>query len=497
MTRAIKLYKSLDYVNLKDDFKQYLDCYEGDQKVMRKPEYLIEHELETKTAGKTIRRIREQRSAYVNLCEPIVSMWLSLLFRKEMTIPEEVLTLLGDFVDDIDGRGSSFESFCRDAIAKNYLLYGRPIVYITSLGEKPVTLKDELTAYRPIFKLIEPLAFVDYSREFKDVGRIGSLNFCRIEWEEILERSNPTQPIKKATRTKLFWLEDKKLVTQIFEAESEEKTEVSSKDETKDPRSWKPIEDPQVVSDWDEIPITAELDSESWVKDVIPHILKYFNLESVLDNICLFQAYQKIFIASDNMNKDDSIRLAEYALTILPSDANVQTVESVETSGLEKRLSQVLNNIFRIALNQVRQTSGESKAAEAADTQKEQKDMMLALIQSEAEAIENIINHAVRLFAKYYNKEAPKERVKINVPNDVTDADIVSKLVMAFKDELGELPVFKQELMKWFANRMNLEKKTEIFDEIESSVVATSQRGVTTENDLRANLLAGINEPQS
>lgn len=495
-----KLYRSKDFTEKCLDFVTLKDCYEGNQKTMRDTKYLIPHELETKVPqGANIRKIREERSTYTNLCEPIVSMWLSFLFRNELTIPDSVKEILGDeSLQNIDGRGSSFESFCRDHIAHDYILYGRTIVYPSAVGEAPVTKLQEGKSFKIVLKGIHPLSFVDYSRETTDPDNLNKLKFCRLEYNEILDRESPLSEVKEVVKSVALWLKDKKLYVQEFVFDDKEKSKKAVLDKCEDDRKWEPVTpEPLEFSDWDEIPIIAELDAESWLKDTVPHILKYYNTESVLDNICLYQAYQKTFVASDDMKAEDTIALAEYALSLLPADATITTVEPVNTESLERRLEKILNNIFRVALNQVRQTAGETRQVEAADTQKEQKDSMIALIQAEAEAIENIINESVRIYAKHLGKEAPADRVKLNISNDVTEADIVIRLVLAFKDELMKLPQMKQALMKWFAVQMNFDEKEELFDEIEQNIVQVSDATREGEQSIRSQLLRGINEPEA
>jgi len=177
----MKLFEHPEFKEIKEDYELWHELYEGDQKELKKSKYLWLHELETKPAGAGIRKLREQRSSYTNWAEVLVSLWTSILMRKDPIIPQEVMTLLGDLIDDVDGEGTSLVSFIRDQIVANTFIYGKPIVKVDALGERPNSLAEEQDAiYRPFMQIIDPKSFKDWKLEKKDVKNLNKLQFCRL-----------------------------------------------------------------------------------------------------------------------------------------------------------------------------------------------------------------------------------------------------------------------------------------------------------------------------
>jgi len=501
----IKLSFHPDYVEKREKFVTYRDMYDGDQQTLKRSEYLWMHELERQVDGHGIRSIREQRSSYTNFIEPIISIWTSLFFRKDPEIPPEVETMLGDAMNNIDGKGTSLITFIKDEILTNALLYGRPILRVNALGDKPKTKAEQesTTKFRPYFEIINPLQFVDWQLETQDPDKLNKLVFCRIVYEEMQPRLNAEEPVVVKTISKQYTVNEGKLMVTRYELKKDDNTKKSTdtqkEDDTVDARQWEKIGE-EILADWDEIPFVISLTGASWIKDVYPHALKYYNLESVLDNIALFQAHQRIYFIGDGLDQSkDAKAVAEYTMQILPAGVTIHTVEPVTLLGAENRLSSVLNNIFRVALNQFRMINADSAAVQSADTQKEEKDLMVALVQSELEMLENIVNQGLRLFAKYKGDDNFTAEIKFNYKVDVQDIDKMIQLVLAFRDEVANLPQTRKALLNWFVEQIDLPEKAELKAEIDGKLGELAQANSTklpTNSLINSNFLKGLNGNQ-
>lgn len=204
----IELHIHPDFQDNKDAYILYRDLYDGKDSTLKKSKYLWLHELETTPKGAKIRQIREQRSSYTNFIEPIVSIWTSLFFKKEPTIDEDVKTLLGDEINDIDGRGNSLFTFIRSSILQDALIYGRPAFRVSVLGEKPQLKSEQQDArtFRPYFQRIDPMSVVDWQRESNDPARLNQLNFLRLEYEELRQRASAEDAPSTIQKSKQYIL---------------------------------------------------------------------------------------------------------------------------------------------------------------------------------------------------------------------------------------------------------------------------------------------------
>ena len=473
---STKLYFAPDFHRQRPKFELYRDLYEGDQDKMKSPDFLWYHELEKKAQGAIIRQVREQRSSYVNHIETIVSQWTSLVMSSDPNVPDDVAELLGGSVYDIDGAGTSLFSFIRDQVIRNYLLYGRPAIYVGAYGVKPENLKQEIERqdFRPFWECIHPLNFVDYQQEKADPQRLNDLNFARTEFiEEVPRLSGEEQPMIR-TISKEYRMTPEGLLVRRYQLAGKQEQELfkgrllqQDKSPYLDERAWQ-LEGEILLSDWDEIPIAVELHGESWLKDIAPHALKYYNTESVLDNVILYQAYQRVYFATSDMSGDAIKQAAEFTHSILPEGTTIQTVEPVSTASIESRMSGLLETIYRIAMNQVRIMPSDSKAVQSEMTMREEKESVRALVKSEMETVENLVNKSIYLYAKYLGKEN-QEYGRVEFSNQVGSADIDTfiKLAMAFKEETARLPSLKKAQLIKLVHELDLSDKEALIAEIE------------------------------
>ena len=477
----MKLYENPEFTAIKEDYEMWHTLYEGNQTELKKSKYLWLHELEQKKAGEKIRLLREQRSSYTNWAEVLVSLWTSILMRKDPIIPDEVMNLMGDLIDDVDGEGTSLVSFIRDQIVSNTFIYGKPIVRVDALGDKPNTLAEEEEAnYRPYMQIIDPKIFKDWKLEKQDVKNLNKLQFCRLEYCEYTERKDATDPIEEMTISKVYIIRDGKLNIDKYKL----KTEAKGKKKAGEP-DWERI-DSKIIDGWEEIPI-AFSESISWLRDVSPHILKYYNTESVIDNVTLMQGHQRIFVIGDVSNME-VISLSESGLNSLPLGSTIEVIQAGDTSGPERRLQSILGNIIRVGLNQLKMQI-EGQAVESADTLQQVKDNTIGLIQAELENVENVINKAIELWAKYKGQDSFKSQIKFNIEDVKDNIDQIVKLIMVFKDDVSRLPLVKEKLLNWFINKMDFEDKDELYQEVADMVQSEDQDLI---NSINAKLLGDV-----
>lgn len=472
---SIKLYINPEYKTLRPFFQMYHDLYEGDQAVLKQSKYLWLHELEKKPQGRVIREVREQRSQYVNHIETLISQWTSLIFRSDPLIPNSVAELMGDSLEDIDGAGTSFISFIRNHLVRNSLQFGRPVLYVGAYGTRPENLKQEMSRsdFRPYWEAIHPLSFVDYQVEKADPSRLNHLNFARTEFIEAVPRTSAQDEPFIATVSKEYIQTPEGLLIRRYKIAGQKEQDKfkaifqKSQNQYLDDKAWE-LESEALLTDWDEIPIVAELNGESWLKDIAPHALKYYNTESVMDNIILFQAHQRIFFATNEMNNENIKMAAEYTNSIVPADTNIITVDPVSTDGIQRRLDNILNTIYRLGLNQVRMMSADSRAVQSDVTIREERASVLALVKSEMETIENIVNHGVRLYAKYLGREGTElEKVTFSTDIGQEDIDGFIKLYTAIRDDMRSLPKTKKASIKKLVQMLDLPDQDDLLEELE------------------------------
>jgi dihydropteroate synthase len=125
---TIKLEEHPEFKKNKNFYQAAKDLYQGDQDTLKQSKYLLLHELEKYKQGTKIRNVREERSAYTNFIEPIVSMWVSLFFKKKPTLDEATSDMLGNLINDIDGEGTNLFAFIQKKLLPSSLIYGFPIL---------------------------------------------------------------------------------------------------------------------------------------------------------------------------------------------------------------------------------------------------------------------------------------------------------------------------------------------------------------------------------
>lgn len=474
----IKLNEHPLYEQTEEDLEAFQVLFEGDQGKLKKEKYLWAHELELKAKGGRIRALRETRSSYTNWAEVLVSIWTSVAFRRDPTIPPEVADLLGEAIENIDGKGSSLISFIREQVVQSLFVSGRPIIRVSSLGNKPATKAEENAGkfWQPYFELISPLAFKDWGFLSNTGVTHDKFAFCRLEYQELEDRASSKDAPVINTYSKEYSLNEGYLTVTKYKKTKSDKGEADY---------WEEVSVDE-LRDWDEIPIVAKF-GESWLKDVSPHLLKYYNTESVIDNIVLHQAHQRIIFIGD-IQGEDAMNLSETSINVLPSGSSVTVISPTDTSAIDNRLNKILSNIFRIGLNMLKMQL-DSAQVESSDTLKQVKDGAIALIQAEIESVETIVNEAIRLFAKYKGQQDFTAGIKFNVDDLENSIDEAIKLISVFRDDVRDLPKLKKSLLNWFIDRFDLGDKEELKAEVEQMIDSQSR---ANQEDIRQQLYQGL-----
>jgi hypothetical protein len=211
----------------------------------------------------------------------------------------------------------------------------------------------------------------------------------------------------------------------------------------------------------------------------------------VLDNICLYQTYQRVFLIGE-LDGVDLVTVSEYTMATLPTDTVVHTIEPVSTGSIENRLDKVLNNIFRIALNQTRMMSADAKAVQGADTIRQEKESLYSLIKAEAEGLENMVNQAINMIAQFKEgNESHKAEFKFNLDTTGDNIDGMIKIVGLFRDEIAKLPTARKQLITSAMSSLNVDQSPELTKEIDEMIKEPVMS--TPEVSVKDRLLNGYN----
>ena len=140
----------------------YLDSYEGGEDYLR-ASYLFRHVKEDEEDF----RDRIQRSYYYNFCRTVVDTYVAHLFRKANSIYRR-----GDdegeyerFLSDVDGRGTSMNTFMQEQVAPAAQILGQVFVVVDKprfQGELNSKAEEREKGVRPYVVAVDPRAVTDF-----------------------------------------------------------------------------------------------------------------------------------------------------------------------------------------------------------------------------------------------------------------------------------------------------------------------------------------------
>lgn len=491
MANGVQLYRHPQYLQMQARWEMWRDLYDGDHDTICQ-KYLWYHALERKsdTDAAELRAARVQRTRYLNFLELIISIWGSIFFRNEPKPDQATADMLGEYSDDIDGQGSSLYSFVKDRVLLNYLLYGDVYILADAFPFSATTqLQARQSGARPFLEVMDPLQVVDWDIETGNPARLGQFNVFRHEFDVLMPRMTATEMPLRARVSHSLELVDGKYTIKIYRSPIDQAT---GNFLTSDPQSGLPVFNlvETVDTQLDSIPI-AYIKGDSWIKDVAEETLRHLNLRSNLDNINYYQGYQKMFAKGIDPNAPDQIKaLSAYVISILPRDGDMIFAEPVNTSSLEAALSECVNNIFKIGLNQIRSLSSDSKQVQAADSASQEKDYTYAQVESAIEDIENGVEQALNNFARFQGKEGFNAEYKID--REIKSEDMAQwiQIYTAFQDKFtNNYPDVDRAAVKKAICKLSLPNEEELIKGVDALPVTTPKAATS---QARTNLLNGI-----
>lgn len=500
----MQLFEHPEYVQNKRLFQKWHDLYEGDHEILRRADYLFYHSLERTKGGNDneqlrinqMRKDREQRTRYLNVPEIVMSLWLSMLFRRHYELDESAKALLEEYEQDIDGKGTSLFTFIKRDVMETRLLYGQVFVLADAYPGEATNLSEEQEiGMRPFLEVISPLALKDWDIEARDPKRAGKFNFLRHEFKATLPRMSPTDKPETKLFSNSLQLKDGIYVVQQHSVSLDANGNYTDRNASDGSANWTEEGDP-IVTALEEIPV-AYIKDESWLKDVCEETLRHFNLRSMKDSIEFAQGFQKIFITGIDFSNPQAVKaLSEFTISGLPENSAVLTVEPVSTADLRASVSEALENAFKVGLNQLRQIPQDSRAVQGADTLQEDKDNTIALLDSTISEVETLLNESIRTFARFKGIEDFDGKISLNQELTEKSIDQLVQLWQGFSDLYSGNDVVTKEMAKKVVRKLDFdEEATE--KAIEAIDKQQTERNRIAESPIRQGLLGALNGRQA
>lgn len=485
---AVTFYHHPEYTRNAPLWKIYNDLYEGDQGLLRSPEYLPAYTVESMGGdrGKQAYAGRQSRTFYTNFCEPIISLWIAKWFSRPINWgrAEEILT--EEEMEDIDGKGSSLEQFIKGHITRNYLLFGSFYAWV-DVPNVPAELaiEEKAKGKRIYATLWNPLFVPDWSNT-----EAGKLNAVHYQYAQVAPRASlQAEPKIAIYRRALYLNAAGKYESQVFRLQGDSQQAptfqldpfaatataytTSSLLDIKSlmfPQggSWEPVGDPK-TGELDFLPVVAGGMGSSFIRDVAPEILRYHQLQSSYENILHFQGYTRVAIAGEPL-EGDSVGASENSAIWLKQGSEVFDIRAEDPSALERRLKDVMNNILRIGLNQFRQLDASSKESQSADTMREEKENFLDLVKESVEEIEDYANELLSYCSAFRGNQIAPEDIGVEFDSNF-DKQSVEEFLQLYQ-ALGDVRRKSPTLAKYSDKKLvtYMEPPTELVPIIESEI---------------------------
>ena len=472
---------------------RYHDFYEGDNQQIKK--YLLRYALEDTTVdGRKAWEQRLSRSYYVNFCEPILSIWIALLFKKPANINAVRDVFTEEELENIDGNHTPLDLFIRN-FATEYLKYGKAFMFVDApAGESRNAAEDEEMGLRPYGEIWTPQEVPDWEIETIAAVNRGEYKAIHQQFIRLPQRQSLSEePKLELIRREAKMTEQGYQIT-IYKAQNESFSNDNMTAETlfalglQPETTWVQEGESIIIPEITEIPVVCGND-RSWLKEVQPLCERYYNLDSNHDNIIYFQGYARIAI-STNQTLASIMPASESTIMRLPEGATVTQITSEDPTASEKNRADIRNMIFRVGLNQPRQLDGSSQQVQSAETLREEKEFTLALAKETVSDIENLVNQFIEHWAAF--KRRPEYENKIELNKDFSSEDYAEfiQLYSAFADRRQFYPTASKQLDKMLIDYLKVPASVqdEINQEIDASAPVTP--GATAE--IRTRILEGI-----
>jgi hypothetical protein len=467
---SIKFYDHPEYSESEEALETYRVLYDGDREQLVGQKYLWPHELEysnqaastdassgtSETVGQKIRRIRAMRSRYFNLFEPVISTWISMALSKPVRLDEETAQMLGDDVQNIDGKGSSLQNFIMNDLAVAFFRDGKACVLIDAPENVARSRGEEVqNGFRPYMEIIDTLELKDWQLA-SEKSRYGLYDAIRYEYEVIAPRTSLSEEPEEQEYTRILQrTEDGQVVVSIYR-ENEETEE------------WEPISIDIPLVGFSELPVAITVNNVSWVKDVAELQLVLYNLMSSYYNQLNTQAFQRVFVSGDLQDKH-LISISEYAVSVLPQEAKPYVIEPSSTEALINAIQSTMDQLYRVAFNRTRGMSAGSNEAPGAATLREMSTELIALLIHAVGELEGCVNQALKHYARFKGIEDFKGRVTFS--RDITADDVNQQIQMflAYRDEIRNVDSWRKAHLKKVAATMgyNEQELSQIVSDID------------------------------
>lgn len=447
------LYLNPEYLERSGQWQRATDLYEGKRDVLRRVEYLWPHqyELNQNDSAKKLRSAREQRSKYMKLPRMVKELLTSFVFRKPPTLDPAAISLLGPAVDNIDGRGTSIQTFLKRDLFGSMLLYGDVNLLVDITGKEAANRAEEQVAgIRPFWEVLNPLSVVDWSEETEDGNRAGKLTFIRNEYTLQPARMRETDAPRTVQMCASRFVEGNRYAVQRYSRDTEAAYKAGNALESP---GWVPVGDPIVAKRLEVIPV-ARICGEPWLDEVCDEAERHYNLRSNRDNILYFQGYQKIFVIGEN-SEEEKKAMAEYLLAFAADGTQIQVIEPADLTGYNGAIEEALNNAFKVGLLQLRALPSDSRASQSSDTMSEEKDNAFARVEAAIEDMETAANEALEYHAAMSGSSTTGQIKFVRDLNEENFQEVI-QIYEAFVDEFRKLPVVTKEILKKAVQKMNL-----------------------------------------
>lgn len=458
MAASIKLFEHPDYKRNASDWQTYFDLYEGRHEVVTSDRYLVRHLLELHpNEGADLRRMRVQRTRYLNMLEMVVSVWTGLFFKEDPVADKKVESLFGDHLKNVDGLGNSLAAFLKGPVMLNYLLTGR-VAVLTDAPEFFGVTKADQQRHRAFFQVLPALSLKDWQFR-RDVPM--EYERLRYEYSEVADRTSLVDVApEEVLHSRVFSLEPNGYSVRTFRRPKDS-----------DSTGWEEKGQEQLVAGFPELPVAVCL-GDTWVRGVSEMQLQLLNYMSAYSNQLNHTAFERHVFAGP-MSTETQKAWSEYAALVVPQGTTVSTIPPADMSGHERAIDLTQQWLMKVAFNRVQSLAANTKAVAGADTLRELKDELLSLIVGEIESIENAANRMVRHYAMFVL--GPEEgatfdgRVTLSREVSVEDVKQFLELVAAFRRDIDRIPSWRRATLKRAAVKFDLseDEERQILEDIE------------------------------
>lgn len=474
------LYKHPDYQYNFDRWKTAKDLYEGRREVITKSDYLWYHAIELKdknfdvakflngdksnisTGASQLRASREQRTRYPGLMEIIVSLWQSLFFAEPCRTDEVLKALLKDHDGEknIDGFGTSLNTFLQDKLLRDRLLYGKSITLVDSFPVVARNLQEQRELkLRPFMSLINPIDAPDWGLRTDTPQEIGNYSFFRHEFCGVMPRADAESEPTLRKFSHVLELKDNKYTIKEYYVELDNNFKAvdkywNSKSNTENWEAGKTQE-----TQLDIIPISI-YEGDAWLDDVGQEVLRHYNIRSNRDNINYNNGYDVRYAVGD-FDEIAIQALSEYTVVILPKDGQFGKLEASNPVALENAERESVEHVFRVGLNKLRQIAAGSKETQSAEAIDKDNEYTFRLVEAELQSIEDSINESFGHYAKFLGKDNFEGKVQLEKKVSAENFDKFIYAWLSFKDSLTKVEGLEKSVVKKVIKKLRLDSEDE------------------------------------